>query len=303
MRKATTASPTPATGSTTTTTAEMTNTTEKTTTRTTETTTTTTSTTTTVSTQSFSTTTGYQSLLCFSVIQANGYELALVKVQVGNNVSIFACDEFTVFSDTRVLVARRPPADVWTAVLGVSLRAPVGLKSHLLNTEIFLKAWENPSVRDRYAHFDWTVKVDPDAVFFPDRLRTHMALTWAWDYPGLKTNGMYIRNCRPLADGLGLYGAIEILSRRAVEVLLTGKDQCPGASELGEDLFMQHCLDTLNVNHVYDFGLIADAYCREDPSPCVAGKVAFHPFKSTATYSMCLREAGWTVAPENVILK
>jgi len=302
VRKTTTASPGPS-ADTTAAAAEAANTTQRPATRTTEATTVATSTTKAVATQSFSTTTGYQSLLCFSVMRAGGYELELARMQARNGVSIFACDGFAAFSDARVLVVRKAPADVWTTALGVNLHASVGLKSHLLNTEIFLTAWESPSIRGRYARHDWTVKVDPDAVFFPDRLRGHMALTWAWDYPGLKTNGMYIRNCRPLADGLGLYGAIEILSRRAVEVLLTGKDQCPGASELGEDLFMQHCLDTLNVNHVYDFGLIADAYCREDPSPCVAGKVAFHPFKSTATYSMCLREAGWTVAPENVILK
>merc|ERR1712050_792410 len=40
-----------------------------------------------------------------------------------------------------------------------------------LNTDIFIGVWNAVSLLGRYQYHDWTVKVDPDAVFFPERLR------------------------------------------------------------------------------------------------------------------------------------
>jgi len=44
--------------------------------------------------------------------------------------------------------------------------------SSWLNTLVFIKAWQLVKWDGRYQKHDWTVKVDPDAVFFPERLRT-----------------------------------------------------------------------------------------------------------------------------------
>lgn len=40
-----------------------------------------------------------------------------------------------------------------------------------LNTGVFNRLWTEVITLGRYRKFDWTVKVDPDAVFFPSRLR------------------------------------------------------------------------------------------------------------------------------------
>ena len=52
----------------------------------------------------------------------------------------------------------------------------------------------------------WVIKVDPDTVWSPARLRPVLhGLSW-----GLEDDGIYLNNC-----GEGLHGPVEIFSTRA----------------------------------------------------------------------------------------
>lgn len=228
----------------------------------------------------------YPSLFCFCIMRHDGYELSLVRTQLAKGASIFSCDAYTVYSDVQTWITPGPPVRIDTTVLQISLAAAAGVKEHILNTQIFLQAWEHVRTEGKYRQHEWIAKVDPDAVFFPRRLRDHLTRV----APAGGAN-LYLLNCR---YSFGLFGALEVFSRLALDNFYDGLQHCKQVlpwETYGEDMFMRKCLDYLEVDHKEDYDLLSDGYCNEPPSPCVSGKVAFHPFKNVETYLRCMDEA------------
>merc|ERR1712008_111444 len=139
----------------------------------------------------------------------------------------------------------------------------------------------------------WTVKVNPESVFFPARLRTHLRNTWTAKQPLYSTSGLYLRNClmgKPPSSQL--LSSIEVFTSRAVEIFAGGVARCATAlanySRLAENMFMQQCMDLLKVPFATDLALVFDAGCGREPSPCVAKIAAFHPFTTADQQQACL---------------
>jgi hypothetical protein len=152
---------------------------------------------------------------------------------------------------------------------------------------MFLKAWEQVKTDGLYRQHDWIVKVAPDAVFFPQRLRDRLVRI----APVNSGASMYLLNCKL---SFGFFGALEVMSRVALLSFYEGLERCKNVlpwRSIGEDMFLQKCLDFLEVAPRPEFGLLSDSYCGEQPSPCISGKVAFHPFKSVEEYLKCIHEA------------
>lgn len=228
----------------------------------------------------------YPSLFCFSVMRAEGYELSLVRSQLAQGASIFGCESWAVFSDVKTWLTPGPPVLMESTVLNTSLKVSTGRVEHLLNTEVFIQAFDNVCKDPRLRVHDWVVKIDPDAVFFPERLKQRIM-----HVAPARSGALYFRNCKA---GFNLFGAIEVFSQSAMEIYAAGIELCKGNlswREWGEDLWMRRCMDFLEVLGVDDFELLSDAYCGEQPSPCQSGRVAFHPFKAPETYFHCWREA------------
>lgn len=110
------------------------------------------------------------SLYCFSLSMPFGYEPGLLAAQKEHGVGIFACNESAVFSNMTHSPDGEPlPLDV--LLVNESLAVAYGGRwMTALNTPVFNKLWMEVLRRERYRFHDWTVKVDPDAVFFPSRL-------------------------------------------------------------------------------------------------------------------------------------
>merc|ERR1712014_398433 len=89
---------------------------------------------------------------------------------------------------------------------------------------------------------DYTVKVDPDAVFIPQRLRVYLGSTIKGDSP----HGLYLEDCQtqfaPCAND--------------------GCDWQWGA--WGEDVFTQRCMDHHYVDKVEAFDMTTDGACKAD---------------------------------------
>eukprot|EP00929_Paragymnodinium_shiwhaense_P108921 TRINITY_DN75279_c0_g1_i1.p1 TRINITY_DN75279_c0_g1~~TRINITY_DN75279_c0_g1_i1.p1 ORF type:complete len:427 (+),score=94.15 TRINITY_DN75279_c0_g1_i1:61-1341(+) len=130
---------------------------------------------------------GRATLYCFALMLPFGHEPPLIKAQLSRNTSLFACDAHTVFSNITYMLAEAVTTSVvpggpllvkyntWTwAEVGVSLA---------LNTDVFLRVWKAVFALGTFRNYDFTVKVDPDTVFFPDRLRQLML--WARAVPSL----------------------------------------------------------------------------------------------------------------------
>jgi len=235
------------------------------------------------------------SLYCFALMQPEGYERDLIKMQHEKRVSIFACDEHVVFSSKVLQLAE----GLTTHVVDSNLRCNYGGEfKTALNTEIFFAVWKEVMSENRFRLHDWTVKVDPDCVFFPDRLKPLVQPYSSYDDNG---KGLYLNNCR-----MGLHGPIEVFSRAAVKSWWSGRDACiryfrqlcSGDCLWGEDMFIDQCLwKVLGVHRLSSYSLLVEDHC--DPplgweSCADQSTVAFHPFKSKAGYSLCLEGSAAT---------
>lgn len=228
------------------------------------------------------------SLFCFQVMNVKNYELSIVRMQLSKGASIFGCDAWSVFSDEKTWLSPGPPVRIENTVLDIQVQAAAGTSTHFLNTDVFTTAWRMIQKEGKYKQHGWTVKVDPDAVFFAPRLRDHVR-TLPY-FP----NGVYILNCLFNDGKYWFFGAVEVISKKAVETYFEGSDVCMRSldrGELGEDTWLRKCLDMLHVSNTKDAGLLSDGYCNEAPSPCVSGKATFHPFKNPAAWLQCWREA------------
>jgi len=229
---------------------------------------------------------GLGSLYCYALMQPAGYEPALIKMQYQHKASLFGCEEYAIYSNRVMDVA----PGLQTYAVNSSLRCDIGGEfMTALNLDIFLAVWAKVIEVGRYALHDWTVKVDPDCVFFPSRLHTSLASRRGGDH------AVYINNCR-----FGMHGPLEVFSRKAVQAWSEGVQHCQehftklcsGDCYWGEDLFIDQCLmKVLKVERIDDYDLLAEDHCdpEEGWDTCRnQSKISFHPFKTREDYLGCL---------------
>jgi hypothetical protein len=110
------------------------------------------------------------SLFCFTVVMwhnapTEGFwdsEAALALNQKDQRKGIFQCDDHAFFE-------------------GRPLNG--GGDGSIRNIDSFIYVWDVVRKDGRYAEYDWTIKVDADAVFFPDRLKLHLDAFLLDPYP------------------------------------------------------------------------------------------------------------------------
>merc|ERR1711920_693617 len=104
-----------------------------------------------------------------------------------------------------------------------------------VNTGVFIKIWKNVRWDAIYQKHDWTVKVDPDAVFYPLILKkTLLTIRPQADLP------LYINN-QEKWKSRGFAGPLEVFSRAAMELYFKNGDACElpyRLSTSGEDTYM-----------------------------------------------------------------
>jgi hypothetical protein len=214
------------------------------------------------------------SLFCFSVIawqapSPKGFWDS--EAQLANNIrqhglSIFQCDEGDFFNGV------------------ITGKAEWGSFS---NIDAFVQVWRNVQADGRYAKHDWTVKVDADAVFFPEHLK--------WHLNKLRTpqgSRVYLRN---IQYKFMFMGSLEIMTKEALELYFEKGASCLRGDHLGgEDWYMRSCLDAIGVDHQTDTTLLRDKYCATCPDrdDACTNKwyVAFHFFKKASSWNWCYNE-------------
>jgi len=235
----------------------------------------------------------WPSLFCFALMQPHGPELALMKAQFARRVGIFGCNDQAVFCHGGnvtlggVLKSLHIPK---VAMKKGNVAIPGQMTNSWLNVELFTKVFDAMLRDGRFWLYDWVVKVDPDAVFFPDRLRKHVEPLTSHKGPGT----VYIRNCGT-NPWISLMGAIEVFSTPAMQKYFDEKWKCESQLSWvgwGEDYYMEHCMNHLGIKYVNDYKLLGQASC--EPAPCEdSWRVAFHPFKDTHSWWDCWeRSAG-----------
>lgn len=218
-------------------------------------------------------------------------EKLLLQTQIAQNKSIFQCDGYAVYSNPVIQLAgvRTRPVDVDLHCPRVTVHADGEEQEALSNAHVFVKFWDQVISDGDFRYYDWTVKVDPDAVFLPDRLRKFVRADYHKEGP--LGNGILFNNCKS-----GMLGSLEVMSSRALQVYAAGHGHCETLPE--EDVYLQKCMAKLGVTEVDNFDLLADKACYKgewhqspDWNKCTGSNAAFHPFKSSEAYTLCLQVA------------
>lgn len=208
------------------------------------------------------------SLFCLMVYLPNSTEETLVKLAEKNGVSVFGCD------DSMTVHAWKSQDSDWDLAA-----------STILNTEVFLSAWQRVRQDGRFAQHDWTLKADPDCVFFADRVRSHLVAL----RPPAQTP-LYLKNndMEPGLGNKGFLGAIEVFSTMAMQTYFANAAGCQRTlgTNCGEDTFFKACMDALGVGFMTDSSIFAPDY---NPQVCSkAGRAAFHPFRAANEWQCCV---------------
>jgi len=232
-----------------------------------------------------------ETLFCFSLMVLHSFEEDLLVAQYQERAGIFSCDEYAVYSNESAVLKDA----ISIQAVATNLHCKRGGEFNTpLNVDPFGAVWDKVAKDGTFLRHDWTAKVDPDCVFLPQRLRGALPARRDAGVP----SAVYLNNCR-----FGLQGALEILSRAAVQALASGwskcrhhfRELCRGPCMWGEDLFVDQCLgQVLNVQRIDALGLLSASSCGaaegwdncHDPS-----RAAFHPLRDLNAHRSCLRHA------------
>jgi len=229
----------------------------------------------TTTTSGTTTTWGWPSMLCITVADGTGYSFQALKAAFKKSVGVFACDGNAVFtSGDRLLLGKRSGQKVYTTAIG-------------LDAGRFMPTWRAIQAIGLYKKFDWTVKVSPKIVFFPERLRTHLKEHTT----GVKN--FVFEKCDKFSTP-PLYGAFDVRSRGAMQQFFWNEDNCKAKLGWGspkEDEFLQKCLDTLNMQTFYDSNLLSSNTCGEPTNCWDKAKAAFHDLPDFKGFQDCWRHA------------
>jgi len=223
-----------------------------------------------------------------------------VKHQLSKGIGIFACNGWAVMSDVSLALNRwgqygfpriagnkpNTKVDMATWALG-SLEAQKGPQSNPLNSLAFRTAWDALRSSGQVDSHDWVVKVDPDAVWFPARLREHLKAYMPGHGNG--QDNFFLENCPRFQS---MQGPIEVISKKGATTLGKEIQWCRGVWGTGEDHFLTKCLLQLGVGGIMEPTLLNDLYCDGYSNCDDSWKVAFHPHKSVRDFDNCFN-ASW----------
>jgi hypothetical protein len=215
-------------------------------------------------------------MFCWLLTQEHTEEITLVREQKRKHWGIFTCEEHAVVSDHSVEV-------------GGECSVPIGHTDcrkggwgSWINSWTFVKAWEAIAADGRYRRHDWVVKVDPDTVFFPERMKAYNHMH-GWSADDL----WWLKN---VPFEYPTIGAIEAFSRAAMDAYADrGRKECDyWAVNSAEDEWICKCMTRLGAHSISDLNALQHMkgdQCWND------NIVAFHPHKTTWSYERCVAEA------------
>jgi len=204
----------------------------------------------------------------------------LVNAQKAEKAGVFACDQHAILQ-----AAAKPDGE------GKKMTAAT------LVPKIFKQIWDEVHKNGKYLLHDWTVKVDPDSVFIPSRLRVHLKKLII-----PKGEQIYIKNVALTENNHGFLRPIEVFSREALKVYFEKKTICEDEENkmrgFSEAFYLMSCMDVIGVHHMVDVHLLYDQYTDkgkrdvDDTDRCRDDRyVAFHPYEQVQNWNQCYKNA------------
>jgi len=237
---------------------------------------------------------GRPTIWCWMLIKPDVQELSLLRLHLCLNTSLFRCDEHTLFSNVSV-------RSLMGALPGASLMQEVVLQQSLetvyggpwktsLNTDLFIAIWRDIFRRRLHLRQEWSVKLDADTVFIPDRLTPILSHIGP---PAKRNAELYMNSCSWCV--VKLIGPIEIFSRAALKQLDESMNRCEKEvdyHDVSEDVFLERCFALLKIPPVnadkQDKLLLPTWRVRNhEVKHCSKGWAAIHPFKDPKLLLRC----------------
>jgi len=218
-------------------------------------------------------------LFCFHAVLPGSAEEALVDAARSRKAGIFGCEEHAIFESSKAKFHK------WDSGY-----------STLVNTEGFVKVWDQVRGGGLYKKADFTLKVDADCVFFPARVRSHLVALQA---PA--DRAFYVKNTRPHFLAGGFLGAVEVLSREATSRLVRNIRTCEKymGTLSGEDGFLKDCLDALGAAFMQDKTLL---HPDDNAISCqIQEFAAYHPMKNPGAWAYCYDIAAGNIKPPPLV--
>lgn len=234
------------------------------------------------------------SLFCWFIGASSGSGLKLMKNALKQKASIFACDRHTMFSD-KIVPLSADGKIVTTSIVSASVGDWAWGKR--IDTKVFMVAWRIVIEQAIFKETSWTVKVNAETYFCPDRLRSRLVKGSSADVAS------YMRTPVHPKDSLEVYSkkAVEVYAARSstdcgrihLEIKQRDTDQdCVLAEQ--DCSPVGACLRRLGVVARMDHDLLLRDSCENgrcqplDPRECGSCQYsAFHPLMSPANYSLC----------------
>jgi len=246
----------------------------------------------------------HPSIFCWSVVVPNTYEVELLRQQLANKL-LSGCDGWAVYSNVSLLElfagTNSSGLNLDTgyssaAISGSMLTGHAGPWNSALNTPIFIQVWRHILSEGIFDLYDWTIKVDVDTVFLPQRvkqvLQRHDLASKTPIFIG-NTRLMHEKARQLLPDGYtGLTGAVEILSRSAVQAYAEKRELCENSIDYhdkSEDWYLHLCLQKLAINTAPEHLVLTGP---ANPRLCGATwAAAYHPAKNAEDFRLCVQNA------------
>mmetsp|Transcript_21632 Transcript_21632/g.40746 ORF Transcript_21632/g.40746 Transcript_21632/m.40746 type:complete len:285 (+) Transcript_21632:83-937(+) len=229
-------------------------------------------------------------LFCFSLLVPGTYEQDLLGMQSDMNAGIFQCDKFNVYSNSTIKLGELSARLTHRLPFGVLQTTQ--FMGHAANTRIFVQLWRKLLDDKEWVHYDWTLKIDPDSVFLPERFQ-QFALTDSVVKGAARTNGTIVRNVdNPY---IGIYGAMEAISQKAMQVYHGNFATCQ-PEHPSEDVYIWHCLR--KHLHIKTVDATTALMEKQDGDQgwerCASAALCFHPFKNSKAWRECHATASAT---------
>jgi hypothetical protein len=208
------------------------------------------------------------SLYCFVAILPDSYEVELMQIAEKREKGMYACDAHDMFH-------------TWQSD---SAGWDTG-EATLVNTDVFINVFNQVKEKGTWLKHDWSIKADADCVFVPDRVRYQISSF----NPPAKT-AIYLKNNGqdPDLGNHGFLGAIEIFSKKAMQMYFDNADGCKKYFGLGcgEDGFFKGCMDALEVCFLPAYEIF---FPDNGAGACMQeNRAAFHPLKTPKKWNECL---------------
>jgi hypothetical protein len=178
-----------------------------------------------------------------------------------------------------------PWVDMASWAIG-NTQAKKGVQTNPLNSAVFKNAWHALKSSKRIHGHDWVVKVDPDTVWFPERLRTHLQAYLPGHGNGL--DYVFLKNCQRFNT---MQGPIEVISKNAGMKIENEIERCEVVYGLGEDQFIVNCMERIGIYGHMEQTLMFDQYCNGYIDCTDPWRVAFHPHKKLSDFDHCHRRS------------